>query len=156
METETPKDTASPATEKKDAEGDVPMKEAEKPKTRKETRRKTVYTAVGININYNSLPADILDKHAKLETDLHRKDAECMANSNAKNAVEGSVYKSREKLADAWVKFATPEEVAKLTELLQKVEDWLYEDGSDETKEVYDKKTQRDKRTHTPPLCSFL
>jgi len=140
METESPKDPNAPAVEKKDADGDVAMKEPEKPKTRKETRRKTFYTNVGIIVTYNCTPADVLEKQIKIEQELQNKDADAIAKAHAKNAVETSVYKSREKLAEVWRDFATPEEAGKLTELLQQVENWLYEEGEDETKEVYDKR----------------
>jgi len=131
---------ASPAPERKDAEGDVTMKEPEKPKTRKEVKRKTVLTPVPIQVHFNSLPADVIDKYAKLEADLQKKDSDSVARAHAKNAVEAAVYRSREKLADVWDKFSTPEEKARLTDLLTKVESWLYEEGDEETKEVYDKK----------------
>jgi len=121
--------------EKKDAE-----KKDEKPKTRKETRRKTFYTAVPMNVTYESLNQETLDKYIKVEVELQKKDQESMARAHAKNAVESAVYNSRDKLAAIWADFSTGAEKEKLSHLLEKTQEWLYEEGDDETKEVYEQK----------------
>lgn len=54
-----------------------------------------------------------------------------------KNALEEYIYELRGKLEDQYAKFASDAEKSKLTTLLQKAEDWLYDDGYDSTKAKY-------------------
>lgn len=54
-----------------------------------------------------------------------------------KNALEEYIYELRGKLEDQYKDFASDEEKAKLSDLLMKTEDWLYEDGFDSTKAKY-------------------
>ncbi|KAK9827583.1 hypothetical protein WJX81_000587 [Elliptochloris bilobata] len=54
-----------------------------------------------------------------------------------KNALEAYVYSLRDKLAVQLRPFATESEVASLTELLDHMENWLYDEGEDEKKSVY-------------------
>lgn len=54
-----------------------------------------------------------------------------------KNALEEYIYELRGKLDDQYAKFASDAEKEKLTALLLKTEDWLYDDGYDSTKGKY-------------------
>lgn len=54
-----------------------------------------------------------------------------------KNALEEYIYELRGKLDDQYAKFASDAEKEKLTALLLKTEDWLYDDGYDSTKAKY-------------------
>lgn len=54
-----------------------------------------------------------------------------------KNALEEYIYELRGKLEDQYSKFASDAEKEKLTALLLKTEDWLYDDGYDSTKAKY-------------------
>ncbi|GCB67523.1 heat shock 70 kDa protein 4-like [Scyliorhinus torazame] len=63
--------------------------------------------------------------------------------NDAKNALEEYVYESREKLCGIYEKFVSKEEQSKLSLLLEDTENWLYEDGEDQGKQVYiDKLTE--------------
>lgn len=54
-----------------------------------------------------------------------------------KNALEEYIYELRGKLEDQYLKFASDAEKERLTGLLAKAEDWLYDDGYDSTKAKY-------------------
>lgn len=56
---------------------------------------------------------------------------------DSRNALEEYVYDLREKLDMDLNGFVEETERKKLSETLSTLENWLYEDGSDEKKEVY-------------------
>lgn len=57
--------------------------------------------------------------------------------NDAKNALEEYVYESREKLGGIYEKFVNKDEQSKLSLLLEDTENWLYEGGEDQGKQVY-------------------
>lgn len=63
-----------------------------------------------------------------------------------RNAVESYVYDMRNKLFNKYHNYATEFERKELTQKLQKTEDWLYEEGDDESKGVYVAKLEELKR----------
>lgn len=67
-----------------------------------------------------------------------------------KNAVEAYVYETRNKLADQLSSYATDAEKEQLGKILQETEDWLYEDGENETKGVYIAKLEELKKMGDP------
>ena len=54
-----------------------------------------------------------------------------------KNQLEEYIYELRGKLDEEYKDFASDQEKEKLSGLLMKAEDWLYEDGEDSTKAKY-------------------
>ncbi|KAL0908984.1 hypothetical protein M5K25_023501 [Dendrobium thyrsiflorum] len=54
-----------------------------------------------------------------------------------KNALEAYVYEVRNKLFERYRSFATEKEKEDISRSLKQTEDWLYEDGVDETEKVY-------------------
>lgn len=57
--------------------------------------------------------------------------------SDAKNAIEEYVYAMNSKLHSDYEKYVTEEDRAKFEETLSQVEDWLYDEGENESKQVY-------------------
>jgi heat shock protein 4 len=57
--------------------------------------------------------------------------------NDAKNALEAYIYSLRNKLYDALSPFIREEAKTQLLEKLETLENWLYEEGEDETKSVY-------------------
>lgn len=71
--------------------------------------------------------------------------------ADAKNAVEEYVYEIREKIYGPLEKFIKEEDRCTLSKLLDDTENWLYEEGEDEKKQVYvDKITELKK--HGQPI----
>ncbi|CAN1285835.1 Heat shock 70 kDa protein 14 [Linum perenne] len=82
------------------------------------------------------LPAD-LEKAVEKEFEMALQDRVMEETKDKKNAVEAYVYEMRNKLCDKFQEFVTEPEKEEFLSKLQVVEDWLYEDGEDETKGVY-------------------
>ncbi|XP_041990561.1 heat shock 70 kDa protein 15-like [Salvia splendens] len=73
----------------------------------------------------------------KKEFEMALQDRVMEETKDKKNAVEAYVYDMRNKLHDKYHEFVTKSDREQLISRLQEVEDWLYEDGEDETKGVY-------------------
>ncbi|XP_059243284.1 heat shock 70 kDa protein 4-like, partial [Mustela nigripes] len=57
--------------------------------------------------------------------------------NDAKNAVEEYVYEMRDKLSGEYEKFVSEDDRNSFTLKLEDTENWLYEDGEDQPKQVY-------------------
>ena len=57
--------------------------------------------------------------------------------ADSKNAVEEYVLEMRKHLYDKYEPFVRDADKEKFTELLGRTEDWLYEEGEDQQKNVY-------------------
>jgi heat shock protein 4 len=82
------------------------------------------------------LPVDV-QKAVEKEFEMALQDRVMEETKDKKNAVEAYVYDMRNKLNDKYHDFVTEQEREQFTTRLQETEDWLYEDGEDETKGVY-------------------
>ncbi|GMJ14233.1 heat shock protein 91 [Hibiscus trionum] len=95
------------------------------------------------------LPADV-QKAVEKEFEMALQDRVMEETKDKKNAVEAYVYDMRNKLSDKYHDFVTASEKEQLTAMLQETEDWLYEDGEDETKGVYVAKLEELKKQGDP------
>ncbi|KAF5205686.1 Heat shock protein [Thalictrum thalictroides] len=82
------------------------------------------------------VPADV-QKAVEKEFEMALQDRVMEETKDKKNAVEAYVYEMRNKIHDKYQEFVTQSERDDFSARLQEVEDWLYEDGEDETKGVY-------------------
>ncbi|EEF34206.1 heat shock 70 kDa protein 15 [Ricinus communis] len=94
-------------------------------------------------------PADV-QKALEKEFEMALQDRVMEETKDKKNAVEAYVYDMRNKLSDKFQEFVTDSEREDFTAKLQEVEDWLYEDGEDETKGVYIAKLEELKKQGDP------
>jgi len=125
-------------------------KEPEKPKTKTETKLKTFYTKIDILVQYSQLPEQFIETAKETESQLTAKDNYANAVANSKNLLETTVYSTRDKLSGIWCEFAVSSDKDSINDLTQKIEDWLYDEGSDESKENYDKKLADIKKLTDP------
>jgi heat shock protein 4 len=95
------------------------------------------------------LPTDV-QKAVEKEFEMALQDRVMEETKDKKNAVEAYVYDMRNKLNDKYHDFVTDQEREQLTTKLQETEDWLYEDGEDETKGVYVAKLDELKKQGDP------
>ncbi|XWS11903.1 hypothetical protein CRYUN_Cryun37aG0044700 [Craigia yunnanensis] len=95
------------------------------------------------------LPADV-QKAVEKEFEMALQDRVMEETKDKKNAVEAYVYDMRNKLSDKYHDFVTAPEKEEFTAKLQETEDWLYEDGEDETKGVYVAKLEELKKQGDP------
>lgn len=94
-------------------------------------------------------PADV-QKAVEKEFEMALQDRVMEETKDKKNAVEAYVYDMRNKLHDKLQEFVTDSEREGFIAKLQEVEDWLYEDGEDETKGVYIAKLEELKKQGDP------
>ncbi|KAG0517223.1 hypothetical protein BDA96_09G070300 [Sorghum bicolor] len=115
------------------------------------SKRKVKKTSVPVHeLVYGALAAVDLQKAVEKEYEMALQDRVMEETKEKKNAVEAYVYDMRNKLYDKYSDFVTPEEKEGLIAKLQEVEDWLYEDGEDETKGVYISKLEELKKIGDP------
>lgn len=104
-----------------------------------EPRKKT-------KVRYHDLPIEAqvaqLDKatlldYTEMEGKMIAQDKQERERSSAKNAVEEYVYEMREKLAGPLEEFGSEADREAFSALLSATEDWLYDEGEDQVKQVY-------------------
>uniref|UniRef100_A0A4W3J9T2 Uncharacterized protein n=1 Tax=Callorhinchus milii TaxID=7868 RepID=A0A4W3J9T2_CALMI len=100
-----------------------------------------------LNVNSNQcvIPQGKMIMQDKLEKERN----------DAKNAVEEYVYEIRDKLCGIYEKFISEEDKSKFSLLLEDTENWLYEDGEDQPKQVYLDKLEELKRLGQPVQNRF-
>ncbi|ELU42477.1 heat shock protein Hsp88 [Rhizoctonia solani AG-1 IA] len=108
--------------------------EGEPPKPKKLVKK----TDLPVSTKYNSLEPAVLEKYRESELSMHAADKLVADTEDRKNALEEYVYDMRGKLDERLAPFVLPEEKAKILDLAQKAEDWLYsEEGEDASKSAY-------------------
>ncbi|XP_004506857.1 heat shock 70 kDa protein 15 [Cicer arietinum] len=169
---ETPADVAAPPTSN-DNDADVNMQDAKAnadnpgvengvPETgdkpvqmdvddTKAPKKKVKKTNVPIaELVYGAMAPVDVQKAVEKEFEMALQDRVMEETKDKKNAVEAYVYDTRNKLNDKYHDFVTASEREDLTAKLQEVEDWLYEEGEDETKGVYIAKLEELKKQGDP------
>ncbi|KAH9331100.1 hypothetical protein KI387_003208 [Taxus chinensis] len=111
-------------------ETEAKVKVVKKKKTKKTELTRT-------EIIFGGLPRADLQKAVEKEFEMALQDRIMEETKEKKNAVEAYVYDMRNKLHEKYQQFVTEQERENLTMVLQTVEDWLYDEGEDETKGVY-------------------
>ncbi|XP_074842243.1 heat shock protein 105 kDa [Carettochelys insculpta] len=132
---------AKKANEKK---SDQPP-EAKKPKI----KVKNIELPIEANLVWQ-LGKDLLNMYIKTEGKMIMQDKLEKERNDAKNAVEEYVYDFRDKLSGPYEKFVCEEDLQKFSAFLTETEDWLYEDGEDQVKQVYVDKLDDLKKFGTP------
>ncbi|XP_070402855.1 heat shock 70 kDa protein 4L isoform X2 [Nothobranchius furzeri] len=100
--------------------------------------------------NIWQLDSDVLINFVELERQMISQDKLVKEVNDAKNAVEEYVYDLREKLCGIYQKYISKEDSIRLTLMLDDTENWLYEDGEDQPKQVYEEKLDALKRFVQP------
>lgn len=127
--------------------GDKPT-QMETDKTPKKKVKKTNIPVAEL-VYGGMLPVDV-QKAVEKEFEMALQDRVMEETKDRKNAVEAYVYDMRNKLCDKYQDFVTDSEREQFTFKLQETEDWLYEDGEDETKGVYVAKLEELKKQGDP------
>ncbi|XP_077394523.1 heat shock 70 kDa protein 4L [Festucalex cinctus] len=87
--------------------------------------------------NIRQLDSEVLCNFVQFERQMIIQDKQVKEANDAKNAVEEYVYDLRNKLCGIYEKYITEEDSNRLTLLLEDTENWLYEEGEDQSKDVY-------------------
>ncbi|XP_076900365.1 heat shock 70 kDa protein 16-like [Bidens hawaiensis] len=104
------------------------------PSTTHSARRQQVTVSENI---YGGTTIDELKQAQNMERFLADQDVKVEQTKEKKNTLESFVYDTRNKLLSSYRSFATDEERDGISRNLQETEDWLYEDGDDETEQAY-------------------
>ncbi|GAB2228120.1 hypothetical protein Droror1_Dr00009950 [Drosera rotundifolia] len=115
--------------------------------TRKKVKKTTVPVTEAV---FGALSPVDLQKAVEKEFEMALQDRIMEETKDKKNAVEAYVYDVRNKLNDKYHEFVAPSEKDDFMAKLQEAEDWLYEDGEDETKGVYIAKLEELKKLGDP------
>ncbi|XP_022108036.1 97 kDa heat shock protein-like isoform X2 [Acanthaster planci] len=100
-------------------------------------------------ITHSSKGKDIAN-YAEREGQMIAQDKLERERSDARNSVEEYVYEMKDKLCDQLECFISSADRDAFISLLDKTENWLYEDGEDEAKNVYVDKLAKLKKTGDP------
>ncbi|XP_061600348.1 heat shock 70 kDa protein 4L [Cololabis saira] len=100
--------------------------------------------------NIRHLDSEVLTNFVEYERQMISQDKLVKEANDAKNAVEEYVYDLREKLCGIYQKYTNEEDSNRLTLMLEDTENWLYEDGEDQPKQVYEEKLEALKRLGQP------
>lgn len=130
-----------PIPEDKDAEKKDPdaMDTEEKPKTRK-VKKQVRKGDLPIVSGTSSLDETIKVAAAEQESSMIMEDKLVADTEDKKNELETYIYDMRNKIDDTYADFASDDEKTKLKAKLESTEDWLYDEGEDATKAVYQAK----------------
>ncbi|XP_052158244.1 heat shock 70 kDa protein 15-like [Oryza glaberrima] len=151
QEAKAPADAAADGAENgapNSEEKSVPMETDAKVEPSKKKVKKTNVPVA--ELVYGALGTTELQKAVEKEYEMALQDRVMEETKDKKNAVESYVYDMRNKLYDKYNDFVTAEDKEAFIAKLQEVEDWLYEDGEDETKGVYVAKLEELKKVGGP------
>ncbi|KAF3784621.1 Heat shock protein 14 [Nymphaea thermarum] len=99
---------------------------------------------------YGGMAAADVQNAVEKEFEMALQDRFMEETKEKKNAVEAYVYDMRNKLHDKYQELVSDSEKDGFSAKLQEVEDWLYEDGEDESKGVYVAKLEELKKQADP------
>ncbi|KAG6691572.1 hypothetical protein I3842_10G069700 [Carya illinoinensis] len=85
--------------------------------------------------------AELLEARKK-ELQLLQQDLKMEHTKDKKNALESYVYEMRDKILYKYLGFYTELERERISSDLEQIEEWLYEDGADESADVYTEKLE--------------
>ncbi|KAJ4982362.1 hypothetical protein NE237_033199 [Protea cynaroides] len=101
------------------------------------------------NVYGGMTEAELSEAHKK-ERQLEQQDIIMEQTKDKKNALESYVYETRNKIFQTYRSFATDSEREGISKNLQQTEEWLYEDGDDESEKVYTSKLEGLKKMVDP------
>ncbi|GMP75459.1 hypothetical protein CsSME_00032543 [Camellia sinensis var. sinensis] len=125
---ETDNDTSSDVAEETAADG---MKKG------KAMRRQDLPVSENV---YGGMTEAELSQALEKELQLAQQDIKIEQTKDRKNMLESYVYETRSKLLNTYRSFATELEKEGISRNLQQTEDWLYDDGVDESENIYSEK----------------
>ncbi|XP_054795091.1 heat shock 70 kDa protein 16-like isoform X2 [Prosopis cineraria] len=125
---------------------EFPYKSADAARRDKTTKR---HVPVSENIYGGMTKAEISEAREK-ELLLAQQDRAVERTKEKKNSLESYIYEMRNKLFGTYRSFASEQEREGISRSLQETEEWLYEDGDDETEAAYSEKLEDIKKLVDP------
>lgn len=112
--------------------------------------KKTVKNAITVSKKTDSISDNRLKECMNLEAEMAYADELEFARANAKNLVEQLVYEIREKIYNAWQNYTDPDKVDEYSKICDELGDWLYDEGENCSKDIYDEKLAQLKEISEP------
>uniref|UniRef100_A0A8R1DJV2 Uncharacterized protein n=1 Tax=Caenorhabditis japonica TaxID=281687 RepID=A0A8R1DJV2_CAEJA len=114
--------------------------EGANPPEPQEPVKKTKLVPVELKV-IESIPVSFdVQKYQQIEIQMQVTDEKEKAKADAKNSLEEYVYEMRDKVSDQYAEFITPAAAETFRSDLSATEDWLYDEGEDAEKNVYEKR----------------
>ncbi|KAG5516488.1 hypothetical protein RHGRI_037261 [Rhododendron griersonianum] len=120
---------------------------ADETKTGKAIRRQDLPVTENV---YGGMTKEELSQAQEKELQLVQQDIKVEQTKDKKNLLESYVYETRNKLLNTYRSFASELEKEGISRNLQQTEEWLYEDGVDESEKVYTEKLEDLKKLVDP------
>ncbi|KAL8107761.1 hypothetical protein AgCh_024240 [Apium graveolens] len=130
-------DVETGANDSSNAESNLSRKHTADNIRKEQTRRRDIPVSESVHCG---MTRDELSEAQEEELLLTQQDIKMEQTQEKKNYLESYVYEMRTKLFDTHESFATESEREGISVILQQTEDWLYEDGDDESEIVYTEK----------------
>ncbi|XP_049709220.1 heat shock protein 105 kDa isoform X2 [Elephas maximus indicus] len=131
-------------------------KKVDQPPEAKKPKIKVVNVELPIEANLVwQLGKDLLNMYIETEGKMIMQDKLEKERNDAKNAVEEYVYEFRDKLYGPYEKFLCEQDHQNFLRLLTETEDWLYEEGEDQSKQAYVDKLEELMKIGTPVKLRF-
>lgn len=91
-----------------------------------------------------------MERFRAVEADMYRNDRVERERAFAKNALEEYIYDTRDKLSDSLASYITEKDSETFRGILQETEDWLYDEGEEQEKKVYEDRLERMRKLGDP------
>ncbi|KAM9192481.1 heat shock protein 105 kDa isoform 1-T2 [Dugong dugon] len=146
-----------PSEENKSPDADkANEKKVDQPPEAKKPKIKLVNVELPVEANLVwQLGKDLLNMYIETEGKMIMQDKLEKERNEAKNAVEEYVYEFRGKLCGPYEKFICEQDRRGFLRLLTETEDWLYEEGEDQSKQAYVDKLEELMKIGTPVKLRF-
>uniref|UniRef100_G3TG22 Heat shock protein 105 kDa n=1 Tax=Loxodonta africana TaxID=9785 RepID=G3TG22_LOXAF len=142
--------------ENKTPDADKANEKVDQPPEAKKPKIKVVNVELPIEANLVwQLGKDLLNMYIETEGKMIMQDKLEKERNDAKNAVEEYVYEFRDKLYGPYEKFLCEQDHQNFLRLLTETEDWLYEEGEDQSKQAYVDKLEELMKIGTPVKLRF-
>lgn len=125
------------ATTPAEGEGQSPSKDASK--ETKEEKKKSKVRSVNLSVesHVSCLTQEQLNSYIEMENEMIMQDKQEKERQDAKNNLEEYVYEMRSKCSEEYEKFVKEEDREKFVQLLDATEEWLYDEGEEQSRGVY-------------------
>lgn len=109
--------------------------------TRKDKANGRLHVPVTENIYGGMTKPEILEAQEK-ELQLAHQDTTMELTKDTRNSLESYIYETRNKLFSTYERFSSKNERDEISRTLKETEEWLYDDGDDETVHAYSAKLE--------------
>lgn len=139
-------------------EMEAATKETTKDATPKDEKKKNKVRTVnlGIESHVSCLTPDQLNHYIEMENEMIMQDKQEKERQDAKNCLEEYVYEMRSKCNDEYQRFVKEDDKDKYVQILDATEEWLYDEGEDQTRSIYSGKLAELKKIGQPIVDRFV